>query len=65
MWDIDVSLADNPYPLRLCRCTTPEIVSAIVLALCRAQEARPITIKRVEAEPTPDPPGYDAFKGGA
>lgn len=64
MWDIEVTLDDNPYPLRLCRCLTPDVAGAIVEALCRASETRPVTVRRVEGAPPPDPPGYDAFRSG-
>lgn len=51
MWSIEVTLDGCPVPYELCRCVQPDAVAAVVLALCRAQDARPVTVRRLPADP--------------
>lgn len=52
MWTIEVLLDGCPLPYEVCRCSTPNAVAAIVLALCHGDDMRPITIRRIEGEAT-------------
>ena len=59
MWTVEITLDGYPIPYGLCRCDTADAVAAIVLALCRARDMRPITIRHDPHEPAtvPVPPG--------
>lgn len=61
MWSIEVQLDGCPIPYELCKCDTPESVSAVVLALCRSRETRPLTLKRIAPTPPTEPEGMGAF----
>lgn len=50
MWAVEVMLDGCPIPYEVCRCSTPNAVAAIVLALCHGDGMRPITIRRIEGE---------------
>lgn len=58
-WTIRVCLDGNPIPLDLCRCISIDAVGAIVEALCRSKDTRPIVIVRDPDQPAPvvAPPG--------
>lgn len=53
MFSIKVTLDGCGVPMELCRCTSPEAVASVVLALCKSTDSRPLTVQR---EPTSLPP---------
>lgn len=53
MWAIEVTLDGNPLPLELCKCTTPESVTAVILSITRSEDMRPVTVRRLAGYPLP------------